>query len=97
MSESYGFCFVVRKREEALLAIKKVYPGKEITDSPDSAGELLDFVEKGVISIMDPSFHGSQIEVMPGKNWDDSLKDDVVFACKALVMSIKAGSQDEEK
>lgn len=71
-------------RKEALKYIQRVYPGREILDSPVSAGPLLDFVEKDLVRIQDPMMHGMRIQVIPGKNWveDEKIRQEIVEACK---------------
>lgn len=68
-------------RKSALEYIQKVYPSREITDTPDSAGLLLDFVEKDIVRIQDPRMYGPQISVIPATNWDEKYKDDIFQAC----------------
>ncbi len=79
---SFEFATCVRKT--ALGFIQKVYPSKTITDSSDSAGPLLDFVEKDIVRIQDPMMHGSRIRVSPGENWveDTEMRKEIQEACK---------------
>ena len=76
--------FATCDRKLALRYIQTVYPSKEITDTPESAGKLLDFVEKDIVRIQDPHMYGKSIQVMPGKNWteDEDLKKEIIEACK---------------
>lgn len=69
-------------RKTALGYIQEVYPSKEISDTPESAGKLLDFVEKDIVRIQDPKMYGSQIQVVPASNWDDKHREEIVSACK---------------
>ncbi len=71
-------------RKSALRYIQKVYPSQSITDTPESAGKFLDFVEKDIVRVQDPMMYGSQIEVIPGTNWDDKYRNDIVDACKTF-------------
>jgi hypothetical protein len=75
--------FATCDRKTALEYIQRVYPGREITDTPESAGPLLDFVEKDIVRIQDPMMYGNQIQVVPGKNWveSDETRQRVVDAC----------------
>jgi len=68
-------------RKSAMEYIQKVYPSREITDTPNSAGPLLDFVEKDIVRIQDPRMYGPNIQVIPAKNWDDKYRNDIVNAC----------------
>ncbi len=78
-----GISFATCDRKNALGFIQKVYPNKNITDSADSAGPLLDFVEKDIVRIQDPMMHGTSIQVEAGKNWveDESIRAEIVTAC----------------
>jgi hypothetical protein len=75
--------FATCDRRSALKFILAVYPGKEITDTPNSAGPLLDFVEKDIVRIQDPMMYGNKIQVVPGKNWveDASKRKEIEAAC----------------
>jgi hypothetical protein len=76
--------FATCERNRALSYIQKVYPSKEITDTTESAGPLLDMVEEDLVRIQDPMMYGNQIQVIPGKKWteSDELRDKVITACK---------------
>ena len=75
--------FATCERRRALEFIRKVYPSKSITDTPDCAGPILDLVEKDIVRIQDPMMYGNRIGVsMNAKNWDEKYRDDVVAACK---------------
>jgi hypothetical protein len=75
--------FSTCERNRALEFIQKVYPSKVITDTPDCAGPLLDFVEKDIVRIQDPFMYGNKISVSPNaNNWDDKYKDEIIAACK---------------
>jgi len=82
MSNSFEFATCVR--DTALGFIQTVYPSKTITDTDDSAGPLLDFVEKDIVRIQDPMMHGNAISVSPGTNWveDADKRAEIVKACK---------------
>jgi hypothetical protein len=74
--------FATCERKRALEYIQRVYPSKTITDSADCAGPLLDFVEKDIVRIQDPTMYGDSIQVTPSKNWDEKFRDSIVAACK---------------
>ena len=61
--------FATCERKRALEYIETVYPSAKITDTPDSAGPLLDLVEKDFVRIQDPMMYGNRIQVIPGKRW----------------------------
>ena len=46
-------------------------------DTPESAGPLLDYVEKDIIRIPDPMMHGSQVGLLPTTNWNENLRGEV--------------------
>lgn len=75
--------FATCDRARALKYIQEVYPSKTITDTPDSAGPLLDLVEKDIVRVQDPMMYGSRIAISPNaNNWNESYRDQVVAACK---------------
>lgn len=76
--------FATCDRQHALRFIQDVYPSRTITDSPDSAGPLLDFVESDVVRIQDPRMHGDRPEVIPGNNWNERYRADVIAACRVF-------------
>lgn len=82
-----NFNFATCERHRALGFIQRVYPSKDVTDTPESAGPLLDFVEKDIVRIQDPTMHGSNIEVIQGTHWEDADADTqaaVMAACTKL-------------
>jgi hypothetical protein len=76
--------FATCERKRALGYIQKVYPSKKITDSPESAGPLLDFVEQDMVRIQDPFMYGNRIQVVPGKKWKENAasRAAIINACK---------------
>jgi len=76
--------FATCERNRALGFIQKVYPSKTITDTPESAGPLLDFVEQDLVRVQDPMMYGSQIQIVPGSKWaeNDETRQKVMDACK---------------
>lgn len=76
------FNFATCNRQSALEFIQRVYPDKVITDTPESAGRLLDYVEKDIVRIQDPLMHGQSPQVIPAANWNESYRDEIVAACK---------------
>lgn len=77
-----NFEFATCDRNRALAFIQNVYPSKVITDTPECAGPLLDYVEKDIVRIQDPMMHGNSIAVSPSKNWSDEYREPIVAACK---------------
>lgn len=77
--------FATCDREKALSFIQRVYPLRDITDTPGCAGPLLDLVEKDIIRIQDPMMCGSKIAVSPqAKNWDEKYRSIVIEACNLI-------------
>lgn len=76
--------FATCERGRALEFIQRVYPSKTITDTPESAGPLLDLVEQDIVRIQDPMMYGKRIEVTPGKKWDERHRSTVVVAGKQV-------------
>ncbi len=60
--------FATCERHAALGFIQAAYPDREIADAADSAGPLLDLVEKDIVRIEDPGMHG-RCGVIPGTNF----------------------------
>lgn len=79
-----GFHFATCERGTALRFIKAVYPSYTIDDTPESAGLLLDFIEKDIVRVQDPMMHGNRPQIIPSKNWDEKYRDGVVKACLQL-------------
>jgi len=76
--------FATCSRKSALEFLQRVYPSQEITDTPESAGTLLDFVEQDLVRIQDPMMYGNKIQVVPGKKWieDADTREKIVAACR---------------
>ena len=78
--------FATCVRKTALEYIADISPEREITDTPDCAGPLLDLVERDILRVQDPKMHkrNGQIQVITGKKWDDKYRDEAVAAGKTL-------------
>ena len=78
-----SFNFATCDRNRALGFLQDIYPSQTITDTPESAGQLLDYVEKDIVRIQDPLMHKTNgtIQVIPATNWNESHRDGVVSAC----------------
>lgn len=83
-----AFSFATCDRKRALTFLQKLYPSYSIEDTLESAGPLLEFVERDVVRITDPDFHTGQ--VVQSKNWDDDCYDEL----KAAVDQLTAGGVD---
>ena len=75
--------FATCNRVSALDFIRRACKDDSITDTPESAGVLLDFVENDIVRIQDPMMH-SGVQVVPGNNWveNDRMRQSIVAACK---------------
>ena len=69
--------FATCVRKTALEYLQKVLPSRDITDTDDSAGPLLDWVQKDVVRIQDPMMYGNRIGIVPSTNWQDKYKDEI--------------------
>lgn len=76
-----SFMFATCSRSTALGFIQQLYPARDITDTEDSAGPLLNYVEQDIVRIPDPNMHGPTVEVIPSTNWNESHRALVVAAC----------------
>jgi len=77
--------FATCVRKTALEYLQKVLPNNNITDTPESAGKLLDFVEKDIIRVQDPMMYGSRIGIIPSTNYEEKYKDDIMTECQKFV------------
>lgn len=80
-----GIHFATCNRATALRFIQAIYPNRAIADTPESAGPLLDFIERDIVRIQDPMMYGDTIEVIPATHWHESHRAAIVAACQALV------------
>jgi len=71
MSTSDGFQFATCDRYRALGFLRTLYPSATVEDTPESAGPVLDMVERDVFRIPDPMMHGGRVTIYPAKNWGD--------------------------
>lgn len=77
--------FATCDRKRALSFIQSVYPLRDITDTPECAGHLLDLVEKDIVRVQDPMMYGNKIAVSPNaKNWDEKYRSAVIEACNLI-------------
>lgn len=74
-----SFSFATCNRNNALQFLKKLYPSKEITDTDDCAKDFLDFVERDIVRVQDPTMH-LNAQVVSSTNWDDSLAPKIMDA-----------------
>jgi len=72
------FQFATCERNRALEFLKKLYLDREVADTPEDAGPLLDIVEKDIVRIPDPDMHGSRVEICQSKNWVESEKESYI-------------------
>lgn len=78
-----AFYFATCDRQRALGFLKKLYPSAVIEDAPESAGPLLDLVERDVMRIPDPDFH-QPAQVIPGDAWNEAEREACVAICQAF-------------
>ena len=78
--------FATSVRNEALKYLQKVYPSSVISDTPESAGPMLDLVSKDIIRVQDPYMYGKHIAIVPGNNWveDAEKRKEITAICNAL-------------
>ena len=77
-----SFNFATCDRNRALGFLQDIYPSQTITDTPESAGQLLDYVEKDIVRIQDPLMYGNKIQVTPATNWNEEHRNKIVEACE---------------
>ena len=88
--------FATCSRKSALGFLKKLYPDSEVSDTPESAGPVLDYVEQDIIRIPDPYMHGSRVAIYPSKNWREDIQDEVHAALKTFHEAQHQGGQADE-
>ncbi len=71
-----SFQFATCERGRALQFLRTEQA--DLEDSLESVGPLLDLIEADVVRITDPDYH--TLMVVPGKNWDEDRRADVVKA-----------------
>ena len=81
-------------RRMALGFLQKLYPAHEITDTPESAGPMLDMVQQDIFRVPDPDFHSGG-EIYPSKNWKDEHMDDAQRSLRILDSSPEKGQKKE--
>lgn len=77
--------FATCNRSDALKYLQTASPGDNITDTPDSAGPVLDLVAKDVLRVQDPLMHGNRIAVIAGNNYSESHEAEVTKAVNVLM------------
>lgn len=59
--------FATCERGTALNFLRAVYPGKDVVDTPECAGPLLDLVAQDILRVQDPMMYGGRIGIIAGK------------------------------
>lgn len=80
-----GFQFASCDRQRVLGFLRKLYPNFPVSDTPDCAGPVLDYVAADVIRILDPDMHGfCTNNVVASANWDHADQSTVIASLKAF-------------
>lgn len=66
-----GVSFATCSRLRALDFVRAAFPGALVTDTPESAGPMLDVFESDIYRITDPAMHG-RASVIPGCRYDSA-------------------------
>ena len=74
--------FATCNRKTALGFLQKLYPDNTITDTDNSAKDILDLVEADIVRIPDPYFHGPAVAIFPSKNWDETKRTEYTTTLK---------------
>jgi len=74
--------FATCDRKRALQFLQQVYPSGNVEDTPESAGPLLELVEQDIVRVQDPAMYGNQIQVVPGKKWQEDMREEVMEVCQ---------------
>lgn len=87
--------FATCERKRALSFLQTAAPNDGITDTPESAGPLLDLVEKDVLRVQDPMMHGNKIAVVAGNKYDDSHEKNVQEVAAQFMRTIKVARTEK--
>lgn len=68
--------FATCDRRRALEFLQKLYPKSRVSDTGDSAGALLDWVEKDIVRVQDPDYH-NPATIIPATNWKEEYRSEV--------------------
>ena len=81
------FQFATCDRKMALRFLQELYPEKKtrITEQAEEVKHVLNMVEKDMFRIPDPSMHGPRVAILPGKNWDEQQRRQVLNALQKMV------------
>jgi len=90
-----GFMFATCYRHMALRFLKQVYPNYVVEDAPESAGPLLDLVEKDIVRVQDPSYH-RPAQIVPGTHWSEQNREAIVAICREFHERTLASPKNEE-
>ena len=75
--------FATRDRRRALEFLNTMYD-REILDTPDDAGPLLDMVEQDLARVQDPMMYGDTIQIVPGKNFTEDRREELTLVSRAF-------------
>ncbi|KQP02491.1 hypothetical protein [Pseudorhodoferax sp. Leaf265] len=90
------FTFATCERNKALAFMQTAEPGAGLTDTPESAGPVLDLVERDVLRVQDPLMHGKQIAVIAGTKYTDDHDAEIQPAVKVLLSAVRAARSKAE-
>ena len=79
--------------------IQRVYPNAKVNPETPAMKAVLDLVGADIIRIQDPMMHGTAPQVVAGTHWDESRRDEIAAACKAMhdELMAQAESKDGER
>lgn len=69
--------FATCERHRALEYMKRVYPSRTISDTPESAKPILDLIDQDILRLQDPMMYGGRIALVPGTNWDEARREEI--------------------
>lgn len=89
------FQFATCERSTALGFLKKLYPHADVSDTPECAGPVLDFVEKDYIRIPDPMMHGMTVSIFPTNKCPKDLIPSITSALQAMNTRLLASTKGD--
>lgn len=76
-----SFHFATCDRRKALEFLQQLYPNSQVSDTEGSAAELLNWVEKDIVRVQDPSCH-NPASIIPATNWDEAHRAEVFLVAR---------------
>lgn len=80
-----GFMFATCDRRFALGFLRHEYPTRDLQDTPESIGPLLDLVSEDLIRVQDPAYH-QPCQIVQGQQYDSSRHAEIMETINRTLM-----------